>query len=101
MVGQRIVDEEIRAQRLELISRRRVSTGARFVNRVGSGERPPALVASQRPVKKQLFRTNSTQLCRSKSGRCSTGEDGAPEVVGRLAQLEIERLALMDLLVAR
>ena len=105
MVGQRIVDEEIRAQRLELISKKaRIDSERDSLTALVAVKDRQLSVASQRAREEaKLFKLGRTLLnfVIQSQDDVQQAKMERLEVVGRLAQLEIERLALMDLLVAR
>ena len=105
MVGQRIIDEEIRAQRLELISKKaRIDSERESLTALVKVKDRQLSVASQRAREEgKLFKLGRTLLnfVIQSQDEVQQAKMERLEVVGRLAQLEIERLALMDLFVAR
>ena len=105
MVGQRIIDEEIRAQRLELISKKaRIDSERDSLTALVAVKDRQLSVASQRAREEgKLFKLGRTLLnfVIQSQDEVQQAKMERLEVVGRLAQLEIERLALMDLFVAR
>ena len=101
MVGQRIIDEEIRAIRLELTSQKaRIDSERQSLNALVKVKDRQLSVASQRAREEgKLFKLGRTLLnfVIQSQDEVQQAKMERLEVIGRLMQLEIERLALMDL----